>query len=229
MLLKICLGFFNASIAKAFKIVTPLNSGYNAKMINVYIEGFLLGLGAAVPIGAINILIMNHALKSYPSAVAIGAGAMSADVFYLLLILLGLTPFLDTAMVSNALGILGTLFLATMAYLIFKGRHNILEKEEVNMTKRTLFKNYLKGFLLTSVNPYTVAFWLSVAGYVANQKLDFTYTTLGLLSAILLWITLMPYFVHRSRHRISQRISYYISVGSTVILGFFAVLLFIST
>lgn len=197
-------------------------------MFNSYIEGFLLGLGAAVPIGAINILIMNHALKSYRSAVAIGAGAMSADVFYLLLILLGLTPFFEYPWVSNTLGILGSLFLGYMAYLVFKGRNTSLEKEKVNVSKRTLFKNYLKGFLLTSVNPYTVAFWLSVAGYVVNQKLDFTYTTLGLLSAILLWITLMPYFVHRSRHRISQKVSYYISVVSTFILGFFAASLLIS-
>jgi L-lysine exporter family protein LysE/ArgO len=197
-------------------------------MFNSYCEGFLLGLGAAVPIGAINILIMNHALKSYRSAVAIGAGAMSADVFYLLLILLGLTPFFEYPWVSNTLGILGSLFLGYMAYLVFKGRNKSLEKEEVHTSKRTLFKNYLKGFLLTSVNPYTVAFWLSVAGYVVNQKLDFTYTILGLLSAILLWITLMPYFVYRSRHRISQKIAYYISVISTLILGFFAVSLLLS-
>lgn len=197
-------------------------------MLSSYIEGFLLGLGAAVPIGAINILIMNHALKSYRSAVAIGAGAMSADVFYLLLILLGLTPFFENAWVSTVLGVLGSLFLGYMAYLIFKGRNSSLDKADVSTNKRTLFKNYLKGFLLTSINPYTVAFWLSVAGYVVNQKLDFTYTTLGLLSAILLWITLMPYFVHRSRHRISQKIAYYISVVSTLILGFFALSLLLS-
>ncbi|CAA6802363.1 MAG: Lysine exporter protein (LYSE/YGGA), partial [uncultured Sulfurovum sp.] len=64
-------------------------------MLNSLIEGFLLGLGAAVPLGPINILIMNHALKNYKSAVAIGFGAMSADMVYLFIILLGLATFLD--------------------------------------------------------------------------------------------------------------------------------------
>jgi L-lysine exporter family protein LysE/ArgO len=202
-------------------------------MLNSFIEGFLLGLGAALPLGPINILIMNHALKSYGSAVAIGFGAMSADMVYLLLILLGITTLLESATFTVGLGLLGTLFLAYMAYAIFSSRHNNLSKTQKIaspelVSLKSLIKHYLQGLILTGVNPYTLAFWLSIAGYVANQALNPLFTLVGMFCAILLWITVMPYFVHQSKHKISAKVSYYISMGSAMILGFFAISLLVN-
>ncbi|CAA6812978.1 MAG: Transporter, LysE family [uncultured Sulfurovum sp.] len=197
-------------------------------MLNSLLEGFLLGLGAAVPLGPINILIMNHALKSYKSAVSIGFGAMSADMIYLLLILLGVATVLNNTFFTIGLGILGSLFLAYMAYSIFKGRHNSLDKSEKIASKKSLIKYYLQGLVLTGLNPYTIAFWLSIAGYTVNQNLNPIFTVVGMFCAILLWITLMPYLVHKSKHKISAKVSYYMSMGSTVLLGFFALSLLIN-
>lgn len=198
-------------------------------MLNVFIEGFILGLGAAVPIGAINILIMNHALKSYKSAVAIGFGAMSADIVYLLVILFGLASVFNNPSVVYILGLLGSLFLGYMALLVFQGRNKRLDTTEKVVSSKNLLKNYLQGFILTSINPYTIAFWLSIASYTANKTLDPIITLTGMLSAILLWITLMPYFVHKSKHKISENISYLMSLGSALILGFFALSLLFNT
>ena len=197
-------------------------------MLNSFAEGFLLGLGAALPLGPINILIMNHALKSYGSAVAIGFGAMSADIIYLLLILLGMATVLESASFSVGLGLLGSLFLAYMAYAIFGGRHNRLDKVERVVSNKSLFKYYFQGLVLTGLNPYTIAFWLSIAGYVINQELNPIFTVLGMFCAILLWITLMPYLVHRSKHKISAKVSYYMSMGSALLLGFFALSLLVN-
>lgn len=197
-------------------------------MYHSFIEGFLLGIGACVPIGPINILIMNHALKNYKSAVVFGVGAMSTDILYLAIILLGLATFVNNPLMLQLLGLLGGLFLAYMAYTIFKGRNSPLVTKDKVVSKKSLVKNYLQGFILTSVNPYTVVFWLSIAGYTVNKSLDTTMLIVGMFSSILLWITLMPYFVHKSKHKISQRVSYYISLGSSLLLGFFAVSLLVN-
>ena len=53
-----------------------------------FIEGFLLGMGAAIPLGPFNILIMNQAIRYYKSAVSIVFGALSAYILYLSMILL---------------------------------------------------------------------------------------------------------------------------------------------
>lgn len=196
-------------------------------MINSFIEGFLLGIGAAVPIGAINILIMNTALKSYKGAVAIGFGAMSSDIVYLLLILFGVTVFFNNPIILTVLGILGSAFLLFMAYLIFKSRNNSIDTNVELVGKKDILKYYIQGFTLTFINPYTIAFWLSIAGYTANKDLDTVFTLFGMFCAISLWITLMPYFVHRSKHRISQKVSYFISILSGwILIGFAISLLF---
>ena len=94
-----------------------------------FIEGFLLGMGAAIPLGAINILIMNRALKDYKSAVTIGFGALSSDIIYLTFILLGIATFLNDPFILSILGVLGSAFLLYMSYLIFKDRHTMLDRK----------------------------------------------------------------------------------------------------
>jgi len=190
-----------------------------------FLEGFLLGMGAAIPLGPINILIMNTALKDYKSAVSIGFGALSADTLYLTLILLGIARFLSHTYVVNVLGVLGSIFLLYMAYLIFKDRFKTLDTAKHSTTCKGLAKFYMQGFTLTFINPYTVAFWLSIAGYTAQKELDPFITIVGLLCAIILWVTLMPYVVHRSKHKISQRVSYMLSLFSSILLLGFGLIL----
>ena len=186
-----------------------------------FIEGFLLGMGAAIPLGPINILIMNRALREYKSAVSIGAGALSADTVYLVLILLGIATFFNQPTIVNILGVLGGLFLLYMSYLIFKSRHQALTTKDQYIGSKRLISYYIQGFTLTFVNPYTVAFWLSIAGYTTLKDLDPFSTIFGMFCAIFLWITLMPYVVHRSKHKISQKVSFYLSlISALILLGF---------
>jgi len=196
-------------------------------MLTSLLEGFLLGMGAAIPLGPINILIMNTALKDYRSAVTIGFGAMSADILYLTLILLGIATFFNHPVILNGLGILGSAFLLYLAYMIFKGRNKTLHSNKERSRSKKLIAFYLQGFALTFINPYTVAFWLSIAGYTAHKDLEPLITMLGMMCALFLWITLMPYFVHRSKHRISQKVAYYFNLfSSIVLLGFGLSLIF---
>ncbi len=189
-------------------------------MIASFLEGFLLGLGAAVPLGPINVLIMSNALRHYGAAVALGSGAMSADITYLLLILLGLFHFMEDPTIKLIMAVAGSAFLLYLAWLIFKGRNEPIHLQKIE--KPRLLSNWLKGYTLTLLNPYTVIFWLSVSAYIAAKNLDPLFTVLGLLSAILCWITLMPLAIHKTKHLFSQRVVTLFSVASAAILAFFA-------
>jgi L-lysine exporter family protein LysE/ArgO len=193
-------------------------------MLLSWLEGFMLGLGAAVPLGPINILMMNEALKEYKNGVFIGLGAMSADLSYLFLILFGLITYLNQPEILRALSLFGGVFLLYLSYSLFKARNRRVNRETPS-SKSSGVKLYLKGFTLTFVNPYTVAFWLSVSGYIASKELYPFVTLFGTMSAILAWVTLMPYLVHKSKHRISQRVSYWITLLSATILLFFAIIM----
>ncbi|MGB5867337.1 MAG: LysE family transporter [Arcobacteraceae bacterium] len=199
-------------------------------IINSILQGFVFGLGAAVPIGPINILIMDRALQNYKSAVAIGAGALTADITYLVLILLGLVTFFNHPIFLNFLSVFGSGFLLFIAYMIFKGRDKKLNKTTTTVDGKTIFKSYIGGFFLTLLNPYTIAFWLSVATFTSNGSEEVDYFILvGMICAISMWITIMPYLVHRSKHKISQKVSYYIALFSSVVLAGFAVSLFVNS
>ncbi|OIP53248.1 MAG: lysine transporter LysE [Helicobacteraceae bacterium CG2_30_36_10] len=197
-------------------------------MILSFLEGLVLGFGAAVPLGPINILIMNEAIKRYKNGVAIGLGAMSADITYLSLILFSLMAYLKQPIILNTLSIFGGVFLLYLAYTIFKNRDAKIDTSVQTIEKENIFKLYIKGYLLTFMNPYTIAFWLSLSGYITAKELNPYSVILGLLSAILLWVSAMPYFVHKSRHKISQKMSYSIALVSSVIMFAFSIMMFVN-
>jgi len=199
-------------------------------IINSLLQGFIFGLGAAVPIGPVNILIMDRALQNYKSAVAIGAGALSADITYLVLTLLGLVTFFNHPLVLDFLSIFGSGFLLFIAFMIFKGRNKELNKVNTTIDGKSLLKSYIGGFFLTLMNPYTIAFWLSVATFTSNTNEEVDYFIIvGMIGAISMWITIMPYLVHKSKHKISNKLSYYIAIFSSIVLAGFAMSLFVNS
>lgn len=190
-------------------------------MISDFLQGVVLGFGAAVPLGPINILIMNEALKIYKNGVAVGAGAMSADTTYLLIILFGLTYYINNETMLAWLAYLGAVFLLYMAYLIYKNRDKSIKHIQTD-TKGTLFKHYIKGYALTLLSPYTIIFWISVSTFSVQSRYPLV-VVCGMLFAILVWITVMPYFIHKTKHLISQTLYSKVAVISALIMAFFAV------
>lgn len=188
----------------------------------------MLGLGAAVPLGPINILIMNESIKKYKNGVTIGLGAMSSDIAYLFLIFFGLLSYINKPVILNSLSVLGGIFLLYLAFMIFKNRDAEVDTSSEQVQGSSSMKLYTKGLALTFINPYTIGFWLSVSGYIASKNLEPVITLVGMLSAILLWITIMPYVVHRSKHKISQRVFSWINRISALVLAGFGVMMFIN-
>jgi L-lysine exporter family protein LysE/ArgO len=189
-------------------------------MFASFSQGFLFGLGAAVPLGPINVLIMSTALRSYPAAVAFGAGAMSADATYLVLLLFGLLSLLDHPTIMTVMGIAGAGFLLYMSYGIWSHRHDPVHLQTIEKTL-PVWANYLKGYALTLLNPYTVVFWLSVSTYIQTAHLQPLWMIFGLFGGIALWITLMPLLIHRTKHLFSQKTVTIISVVSAAVIAFF--------
>ncbi len=194
-------------------------------MTAIFIQGLLLGFGACVPIGPINVLIISHALKDYKQALAIGLGAMSADAVYLLLITFGLLQVFEYEIIKKVLAIFGFLFLNYIAYMIIKNANNHINIQK-KIKQSSIKIIYLRGFLLTLLNPYTIGYWLSIASLSATKEMtDIGILMAGTISAILLWITVMPYFVWKNRRFISNKTAKYLSIIAGLILIFFAFVL----
>ena len=196
-------------------------------MPTIFFEGMLLGLGAAVPIGPVNILIMSYALRSYGQALAVGLGAMSADVVYLFLMTFGLLRVLDEPWIMQVLAVFGFLFLLVIAIMVFKGAGKHLHVKKVKPS--SFVKLYIKGLFITMFNPYTVGFWLSVASLALSKDSGFTLMLLGMMIAILIWVMGMPYIIHLNKHLISDNMAKYFAYFSGIVLSFFSCMLFFNT
>ncbi len=196
--------------------------------IGSLISGFILGAGASVPIGPINILIINEALVSYKNAFLIGLGAMCADITYLTLIFFGIFSHIkEYSLIFCLVSFLSGSFLIYLAYKIFKSRIIDSSKLKTQNYFTSPAKSYSKGYLLTILNPYTILFWTSMLAYISQNNLRFGFTVIGLIGAIILWISLMPYFVHKTRSFFKQKISVYINILSSIIIFGFGVSIYI--
>lgn len=153
-------------------------------MFDSFLSGVFLGFGVSVPFGPINILILTYALKAFKNSIAVGLGAFSVDLLYLLLLQFGLLNFLDNVIFMRALAIFGFCFLSYMAYLMLKKKNEDLHLDQHKDFKESLLKSYVKGIILNGSNPYVIGFWLSATGIVLSNQHAYS-TILGLVVAIL--------------------------------------------
>lgn len=190
--------------------------------MTAFLQGLFFGFGAAVPIGPINIMIMTAALKSFWIAFAIGLGAMSADIFYLALLVFGLLEYLNGDTVSKILGAFGICYLFYISYLILKNSNKpIRVDEQIGVIKGNFLRNYFKGFLVTLTNPYTVGFWLSVTSYAKSFE-NVYLVMVGLVIAIFIWIVSMPFGIYKSAKFISHNLVKWMNIVCIIILVGFA-------
>lgn len=185
-----------------------------------FIQGLLLGYGASVPIGPINILLISYAIQNYWLGFFLGLGAMSADMLYLGLILLGVNN-LDNPILLKFLSVFSVIFLLILAILSLRAKPQINIKPKTD--KKTKLFQYLKGLFLTLSNPYTIGFWISVSS-LNQASQNTTMLLLGLVLAIFSWIAFLPFIVHKNKNIITAKIALRLNYISGIILIFFAAL-----
>ncbi|PPB69121.1 LysE family transporter [Campylobacter hyointestinalis] len=192
-----------------------------------FIQGLLLGFGAAVPVGPVNILIMSYSLKRYALGTGVGLGAMSVDIFYMLLMSFGVLKFLNQPIFLNLLSIFGFLFLLYIAYLTYKSADSLIT-EDLNLKENSFWSCYTKGVLLNLVNPYIIGFWISVSSFAASSS-NALMSLSGLIISIGLWILGLPLVVSKSKRFISQTTAKIFAYVSALLMVVFAFMLIYNT
>ncbi|HEF3808423.1 LysE family translocator [Campylobacter jejuni] len=196
-------------------------------MFDSFLSGVFLGFGVSVPFGPVNILILTYALKSFKNSIAVGLGAFSIDMLYLFLLQFGLLNFLDNVIFMRSLAIFGFCFLTYMAYLMLRKKKESLNLEHKEF-KESLFKSYIKGAFLNGSNPFVIGFWLSATSVVLSNNHAYL-MTLGLVVAILFWVSALAFVVARYSHVFSAKVVFIINIISAIIIEYFALNLLYKT
>ena len=193
-----------------------------------FITGILLGLGVAIPIGPLNILIMNYSLSSFGRGFALGMGAMSADILYFVLLSLGVLVVFDNPWIFKSIALFGAIFLLYMAWTCYKNASKMLAKISNTERGESLLACYLKGLGLNSINPFIVGFWLSLSSVVASSA-NWMIAALGVLLALFAWVLGLSILTSLARRIISAKVARIFSYVSAVLMLFFTAFLIYNT
>ena len=193
--------------------------------MHLFLYGILMGWGAAIPIGPINIEIMRRNLQwGTPRGLVFGMGACLADVTYLALFGFGASTLLQHPEVLREIGIAGSLILGWFGVMALrmKPSHHTRQAKP-----RSFLLDTSAGYLMTLLNPYNVLFWSSLIAQVALISQSESYGLVqaggGVLFGALSWVVFINLLLHFTRHRIPQGVTKYLNIVGGIILIAFGV------
>jgi L-lysine exporter family protein LysE/ArgO len=166
-------------------------------IVTLIIKGVGLGLGAAVPIGPVNVEIARRTLRNgFRAGFALGCGAVTVDITYAILTSFSIRPLLDR---PTALRVLGVAAGALLAYMgvgcwIAAVREWRTAREALSPRAATNNgRNYFAGLVMTALNPFTLLFWFgavpgSVGQITANPSRDLPIVCAGVFLGAITWV-----------------------------------------
>ena len=154
-----------------------------------FLNGLGFGLILILSLGpGFFLLVQTSIEKGFKKAAFIALGIFLADVLFVVLIMKGVTSFLEQPSVKFGAGIIGAVLLILFGLFSFF-KKPMLSSTGNKPTPDSNYKSFITGLLFNLFNPSAIVFWLSLVsivqinfGYSGNQKgLFFS----GVLTAIL--------------------------------------------
>jgi threonine/homoserine/homoserine lactone efflux protein len=169
--------------------------------------GFALGLSLAAPPGPVNAVIMNESSKSKLHGSSVGAGAMTADFIFLVILYFGRVVIPSWAF--KYLYVVGAFVMIYLALSVIRSK----------MPAKTPAGNYFVGLTMGISNPFQIIWWVTV-GLFLIERLSIL-SVIGFFLGLLSWIILFPY----AMNKVGRRYSPLLRVFSFVVLIVFAVIM----
>src|SRR5438067_1325476 len=165
-------------------------------MIDQLLKGLLLGIGAAAPIGPVNVEIIRRTLKhGFRAGFALGCGAVTVDVTYALLTSVGVSHLSEHAGFYRLIQIIGAILLTYLGLMSWidaiRAARTSASAEFDELPRATLRGGYLAGLVMTFFNPMTLLFWFTAvpaASGSAQSRTDLPIICIGVFVATLTWV-----------------------------------------
>ena len=201
-----------------------------------FIAGIVCGFLVSVPVGPVNLTVINQALRrGFGAAFLMGLGAIFAEALYASLMLWGHTSILDEPRVVLALRIVAVVVIAGLGvrYLLFKPeRLDASEAVAQRLDERWHHpQSFFLGFALTITNFMLVVVWATIVTllfaheWVTRTRASRVLCVMGVLIGGTVWFFLVAFFVSRAHRRIKGgTLTLLVHGCGVVFLGFAALL-----
>lgn len=190
--------------------------------------GMLLGYGAAVPIGPMNLeMVRRNLLYGSKIGISFGLGACCVDTTFIILLGVGVLTFFTNAEFLKIVGILGAIILLWFAYQAWKAPVQELNLQAYQHTNKPWWRHLVESYILTMLNPFTIIFWSSVstqaALVVAKSPHSFWIIAPSVLIATISWVLGLNFALYITRERISAKTMKFLNhLGAILLIGFAA-------
>jgi len=137
-------------------------------------NGILVGLALAILVGPILFSLIQRSIEQGVKAgLWVAFGIWISDVLFILGIMLGvahITKLVESPLFEPILGVLGGFVLIGIGASMFisKPVENMEDQEGIEILS-SQWKLWLEGFLLNTINPFSVIFW---AGLITTRSVD---------------------------------------------------------
>jgi threonine/homoserine/homoserine lactone efflux protein len=191
--------------------------------------GVLLGLSVAAPLGPVNIAMIQRGLsEGFAGACLLGLGSTTADLIYILLAYAGADPLSHLSwarflLFAAGAGVMGWLGWGAIWAALHPAPAAIPVEGAGPGGRRSA---YASGFLITIVNPMTIAFWLGIlsAALAARERAPLVVEGLyigSLAAGCLLWVLTLSTVLHFGRQVAGGGALRWVSgVAGVALLGF---------
>jgi threonine/homoserine/homoserine lactone efflux protein len=186
----------------------------------------LLGLSLAAPIGPINAAQMDKGIKhGFLNAWVLGLGSVIADIFYMLLVFLGFSQFIEIPIVKIFLWLFG------FFVLVYTGVEGLVGAGKIVLSNEnrdaSLSKSFITGFFMSISNPLTILFWLGIYGSVLAktatmyEHTDLLYFSSAIILGLIIWDVCMAAVASSFRKLLTTRLLTIITIVSSLsLIGF---------
>lgn len=194
-------------------------------MFHDILYGLLLGYGAAVPIGPMNLEIIRRNLSLGTKAgLFFGFGVCLADFTFIVLMGLGALIILESPIVMKIVGVFGAFIFFWFGYKALKSKPSVKD-EEGRMLQKAYYHHTLDSYLLTLVSPFTIIFWSSLSSQIAllmaSSPHAFWWIAPSVLVATVSWAVGLNLVLAFTRHKISAKVMRGFNiVGGLILIGF---------
>ena len=203
------------------------------------LQGVLLGISLSFMIGPLLFSIIEAGIAhGFRAGFAVALGIWLSDVFYVILVLSGVEVLVQlTAMpgfkVWSGMAGGGLLVAFGLGSMLKSGKKSGLSALDTQKSKYEYqwSSYFLRGFLLNTINPFTVFFWLSIAGAVIIPNGWNRYETLlffsGMLGTLVVTDTLKAYGARQVRRFLTPEHTFWVQRSIGIVMLVFGLVLVI--
>jgi len=133
------------------------------------LQGIIIGLGLCILVGPILVTILQASMENGKWAgFLVGVGIWLSDFLFIVATYLGLSKIrqlTDSQHFELSIGIVGGIILTVFGLGIYLSKRTpvSLKEYEQQTTKFSIAKYIMTGFLVNTVNPFTIIFWMGLS------------------------------------------------------------------